>query len=348
MLKGDDAFLDRIWERFPLARLPWPVEFVIVSVAVGAATLLRLTLDTSLPPGFPFLTFFPVVILSAFLLGARAGITSMILAGAAAWYLFLPPTRSIRLSAAGYLAMGFYFFITATEILLVHWMQRANRSLVFEREEKARLATSRALLFQELQHRVANNLQMIGALLSLQRHHVEDAGAKNALHNAAQRLGVVGRISRQIYSLDGEERPLVPFLRQLVSDVIAANGGLTVTWSVDGDDALRVGPDQSVPLALIVSEAVANAIEHGFASKTEGCRIEVAVNIMREAFLIEIKDNGRGLSSDFDEAKHADLGLKISSLMAQQIDGAFTLRSGDAGGTIASVSLPISVLSRPN
>lgn len=164
----------------------------------GLATVLRWAVSEHLPPGFPFLTYFPLVIVTAFLLGVRAGGITAFLSGLAAWYWFIPPA-GFGLDEGTGVALLFYIFITATEVTLVHWMQRANQHAIIEREANARLAETQTLLFRELQHRVSNNLQMVAALLNLQRKQMKDAEAREALDEAARRLAVVGRISRQLY-----------------------------------------------------------------------------------------------------------------------------------------------------
>ena len=210
-------------ERVPFA-IPARLGLLFVVAASAAAWAVRFALDANLPPGFPFLTFFPVVIIVAFFLGARLGAVTAVVCGLLSWYSFVPPIDSFQLTTNSAIAMGFYAFITTTEILLVSWMQRANRRAVAEREANAALAETRELLFRELQHRVGNNLQMVASLIALQRRNVSDVQARAALDEASRRLGTIGRISRQLYETSGDGRPLESFLCELIADVIEANG----------------------------------------------------------------------------------------------------------------------------
>lgn len=331
----------RLVERLPL-RLPWWAAFAIVVALSLFAWWLRAVLAPDLPPGFPFVTFFPVVLLSAFFLGTRAGILAALLCGLIAWHRFVSPTHDWSLNAGGRVAMGFYLFITTTEVLLTHFMQRANRELAAERAATARLATTRALMFRELQHRVSNNLQVAASLISMQRRSVRDPEARTALEEASRRIGVIGRIGRQLHDPDGNERPLAAFLDELARDVVDASGRDDVRVRIavaPGADA-PLAPDQAVPLALIVAEAIANAIEHGFADARPGIITVGLARIDEGHRRITVADDGRGLPDGFDLAASDSLGLKIAGLLAKQVRGRFALLPGATGGSIAELVLP--------
>ena len=313
-----------------------------MALAVTAiATIVRWLLNDSLPPGFPFLTYFPGVIGTAFLLGSRAGAFAAILSGAAAWYWFVPPFNSFQLSFHAGVAMLFYAFITATEVALVHWMQSSNRSLVAARETNGRLAETRSLLFRELQHRISNNLQMVSALLTIQRRAIDDPQAKAAMHEASRRLSTVGRVRRQLYDPSGGAQELKPFLEQLARDIIESSGRNDVRHRVVGDAGTKLDPEAAIPLALVVAEAVANAIEHGFEGRAD-CEVEIRLAQTADQMLsIEVEDNGHGLPAGFMLDGSDSLGLKIATMLARQLGGSFTLSpSTGASGTVARLKLP--------
>ena len=327
-------------ERFPLARIGLPAELLLALAASAAATWLRWAIDAQLPPGFPYLTFFPVVIVTAFVFGARAGAITATLSGLAAWRWFIPPD-GFAVDRGTLVAMLFYLVITGTEVALVSWLQRANRQAIAGREANARLAETQTLLFRELQHRVSNNLQMVAALLRLQRRQVTDHEAQAALDEAARRLGMVGRISRQLYDPAGTDQPLSSFLDQLARDVIGSNAaGIAITHTVSGDTGARIAPEIAIPLALVVAEAIANAIEHGFAGRTAG---HVAIRLDRPGgtgVRVEIEDDGCGLPGGFSLDDSDSLGLRIAAMLTGQHGGDFALHPGVSGGTVARIDLP--------
>jgi len=150
-------------ERLPLASNR-PFLGVAWTIAIcGAGWLMRVVADPVLPPGFPFVTFFPAVIITSFLFGARLGLLSAVLCGLIAWYFFLAPVRSFQLEGAG-VALAFYVFVVATDLLLVQGMQTANRQLMREREVNRELAEAKEHIVRELEQQVAERKKAIDDL----------------------------------------------------------------------------------------------------------------------------------------------------------------------------------------
>jgi len=325
-------------EQLPLALNRPVLGSAATLLIVAAAWLLRAVTETLLPSGFPYVTFFPAVIVTSFLFGVRMGSLAAAICGLLAWYYFIPPMRSFTLTHGAGFALGFYVFVVVTDLVLVHWMQRANRQLAREREVNRSLAETRELLFRELQHRVSNNLQVAAGLLTVQKRQLADADARAALDEAAGRLALIGRISRQLYDPSGAAQPLRPFLEKLCRDVIDAGGRDDVMLKVAGSEKLHLQPDAAVPTALIVAEAVANALEHGFAGNRPGC-IEVQVARSTTGSLeVIVRDDGHGLRAGFRLDDSTSLGLRIAATLAHGQEGEFRLEADN--GTIATLTLP--------
>jgi two-component system, sensor histidine kinase PdtaS len=328
-----------VWiERLPLAVDRPAAGLAGTTLLVLIALVLRWLADAALPGGFPFVSFFPAVILASALFGTRFGVLAALSGGLLAWYFFVEPKQSFALLSGTWLALAFYALVVTTDIIIIHWMQRANAKLARERELSRALADTRELLFRELQHRVSNNLQVAAGLIALQKRSVTDADARAALDEASRRLALIGRISRQLYDAGGATRRMREFLEPLCHDVIEASGrpGIRCDVLVDEDAALT--PDAAIPLALIVAEAMANAIEHGFADREKGV-IEVELSRDGDQRLrIEVRDDGAGLPEGFDIDGTGSLGLTIARTLAAQLNGRFELVRG--GGTTARLLLP--------
>ncbi|WP_267397686.1 MULTISPECIES: DUF4118 domain-containing protein [unclassified Sphingomonas] len=339
-------------ERLPLLIERQPLAYGLVLLVAGVAWAARMAFDPVLPSGFPYITFFPAVILSSFLFGRGPGVMAGVVCGLLSWYFFIPPRYSFALDRGTAIALAFYTFVISVDIVLIHWMQHATKRARAERErsrqlaeERGRLAEERGaladqteLLFNELQHRVSNNLQMVGAVLSLQKRGITDPAARQALDDASSKLQMIGRIQRQLYGTKGEQVPLDIFLSELTDDLIAAGGKPGITLSVAAAPGILLPPDAAIPVALIMAEAVANAIEHGFAERDHG---SIAIELARHDDLIElcVCDDGHGLPESFDPMQATSLGLKVARTLARNLDARFEIKAAHPG-TRMQLTLP--------
>lgn len=311
-----------------------------VAVAFG----LRLWVDDWLPPGFPFLTFFPAVILTGFFLGVRAGTASAVLCGLCAWYFFIAPGRSFALPFGAAVAMIFYALVVFTDLLLIHLMRGALRNMSDERARATQLAQTNRLMFHELQHRVSNNLQVIASLLKLQRRNVTDPAAQSALDVAATRLDMVGRVQRRLHDPDRQSVDFAQFLQEMVPEVVEVSAARHDVVIHLETSPLTITSDQSVPLALITAELVANALEHGRdASGKVHLSVRSSITDAGEGVL-EVSDQGSGLAEGFDLEKARSLGLRVARQFARQLDGRLSLEPRIGGGTRALVAFPLAVV----
>ncbi len=314
-----------------------PVTQTLGTLAlVGTSLGIRFAVDHLIPPGFPYVTFFPAVILSGFLFGVRNGVLAGLLSGMSAWWFFIAPAAGYAVNAGSIAAMLLYVFVVGTELAVISLMQAAYGALIRERGKSEALAASRGVMFNELQHRVSNNLQVAAGLLSLQRRTIKDPDAAAALDEATRRLATIGRISRALYDPNGAALGLDHLLSRLCDDVLDASGRSDVSIVVTAEGEPKIEPDAAIPAALIVAEAVANAIEHGFADGRGG-RIDVRIAQTGQRLEVSVTDNGHGLPEGFDIAKTDSLGLRIATTLARQMNGQFSLRGGS--GTQAVLAL---------
>lgn len=321
------------WEPNALSSsVRWGLAVLIFLVALAS----RYALDGALPPGFPYLTFFPAILISAYFLGTWPGIFVAVVSGLAAWYFFIPPFYGFGLDGARLVALLFYSFVAATEIALNTLAQRARRALRAERQAKEVLAEQRQLMFHELQHRVSNNLATVSGLLKLQRRLVRDEEAGVALDDSVRRIDLVARIMRNLHDPSGQTVDMARFLADTGRDILESAGAAgRIRLKVEADP-LRVGPDISVPLGLIATELVANTLEHGFPGNSSGV-IGLKLGDGPEAgrAFLEIRDDGRGLPDGFDVERTGSLGLTIARQFAKQLGGTLAMERRPEGGTEA-------------
>ena len=300
----------------------------------GFAVLLRFGLNAVFPPGFPYVTFFPAIVVAVYLGGRGPGIVCAALSGVVAWYFFIPPFMGFSVDLTVLVALAFYAFVVAVDIFFIDGMRTALDQLEGERERYRALAESRDLLYRELHHRVSNNLQVAGALLRLQGQGITDTDARHALSQAGERIEVIARIQRELHNRTGEPVPFRVFAEALLASAAAA-AGARVRLTIDGGEQ-PLHPDQATPVTLVMLESFNNALEHGFGEAGEG-EVRVVLDQSGLTHLLTVSNDGATPPPGFDPAQSKSLGLRIVRAMAQQLGGKFEMARED-GWTVCRLS----------
>ena len=312
----------------PVARYACAMLIAFLSV------LLRFGLNGLFPPGFPYVTFFPAVVVCAYFLGLRPAVLCAALCGLAAWYFFIPPFFGFNLGFPVLLTLAFYVFVVAIDIFFIDGMRQALDQLRGERERYRDLAESRDLLYRELHHRVSNNLQVVGALLRLQGQGVADTDARHALEQAGERIEIIARIQRELHNRTGDPVPFHIFAEAVLASAAAA-AGARVRLTLEGG-AEPLHPDQATPVTLVMLESFNNALEHGFGEAGEG-EVRVVLDQSGLTHLLTVSNDGKGPPMGFDTTRSKSLGLRIVRAMAQQLGGKFEM-AREADWTVCRLS----------
>lgn len=322
-----------------------PVRDKPLGYAVGVLLFLlglssRELVNYSLPPGFPYLTFFPAVILATFIAGRGPGILCAVLSGLAAWYWYIPPYNGFWISGQILTALLFYAFVVTVDIWLIHGLQRRQEKLAASQRQLEQMAEHQTLLFMELQHRVANNLASIASMLRLQRRQIErdPQSALGLIDRADERIELMGRIHRQLYDPAALDRPVSEQIAQAVrqaQDVVGAQR-VTVTTEI-ADVRLELG--RLMTLILLITELLTNSVKHAFGDDGVGTVRIVLERCGDGEVGLTVADNGRG----FDPQKTASgprrgLGSAIIAGFVAQLRG--TMETRIDGGVTTRIRFP--------
>lgn len=301
----------------------------IAVAALVAAAALRSALTPLIGSAYPFITYFPAVMLVAFLSGIPHGVVVSAAGAVLVWRAGTSGSTPLVFSA--------YAAMMGVTLGFVSFVRGVIATLDQERAKSARLALMRETLFRELQHRVSNNFQIMSSLIRLQQGQVKDKTALAVLGETAARLQLLSKLHRQLHDPGNQYIPAGRFLRGIIDDVLVSVGAQNVTWSVQ-DDGTQLEFEQLSPVALIITEIISNSVEHGFAGRAGGS-IRIAVARSDRIVQIVVRDDGVGLPASFSLADTTSLGMKIICSLAQQIGGDITLESD--GGTLATLSFPL-------
>ncbi len=262
----------------------------IAAIAFAVALFTRLLFDHLLPPGFPYLTFFPAVIVTTFLAGILPGAVCALACGIAAWYWFIPPFGMFSMDTSVLVALSFYVGVVGVDILLIQVMHRAvdglreerarSRELVSEQQrllgEQRDRERQQRILQRELSHRMKNTLAMVQAVVSQSLRNTTDP--KRAAGLASARIQALARAQDALTATDWSAADVETLVRTAVS----AHDDGTGRFQISGP-SLALEAQRSLGLALAIHELATNATKYGALSTNGG-----NVNI----YWISSRDNG--------------------------------------------------------
>lgn len=185
-------------------------------------------------------------------------------------------------------------------------------------------------LLKEVTHRVKNSLQLTASMLRLQQSHADKPVAAQ-LAEAQARVLTVARLHEHLYQAGNFEQVEVKrYLGTICTDLAGTLPQNRCDFSCTLS-ARMIPVDMAVPLALIVTELVTNAVKHAFTFRDggQGGQVQVALTDHADGALLSVADDGNGLPPDFAPEKARGLGMQIVRGLVGQIDG--TLRAIDTG-----------------
>lgn len=198
------------------------------------------------------------------------------------------------------------------------------------------LVRDKAILLQEVQHRVANSLQIIASVLMQSARGVQSEEARGHLHNAHHRVMSIAALQRQLSTSSGGQVELRTYFTQLCqslgASMIADPERLSI--AVTADDS-AVEADISVSLGLIVTELVINALKHAFLEERQGA-IAIDYRSSGKDWTLSVTDNGIGMTAGSD-APRAGLGTGIVEALVRNLNGEIEV-SDAAPGTIVTIT----------
>lgn len=215
------------------------------------------------------------------------------------------------------------------------------RALVAAKDEELRQA---ALLMREVNHRVANSLQLASSILRMQAHQESDAHTRDQLEKAGLRIGSIQHVHDRLYrSGDMQTIEFSQYLRDLCNDlsdsVLQEEEGHRVKLHPECD-RIRLSTDYASKLGLVINEFVTNAVKHG-ASTDGDTIIRVLARAQDDMFVLEVADNGNGLPTDFDIARIKGLGMRLVRFVASSLGGEAGARNAEKGAVFfVTVPLP--------
>lgn len=199
------------------------------------------------------------------------------------------------------------------------------------------------VLLKEIHHRVKNNLQVVSSLLTLQAATTDDEMVKGVLHESQRRISAMATVHETLYGHESlsqlDCRAYVDSLTEQLLGIYHSNVVLDLTVS----GYLPI--DEAMPVGLIISELVSNALEHAFPPGHPGTITLVLGPRDDGSFLLRVADDGVGTPAQLTSDSGTALGRRLVSALVDQLDGVLTLTR--EGGTCIEITFPSSAKTRP-
>ncbi len=216
----------------------------------------------------------------------------------------------------------------------------AEREVRESRDRLEALAAQQAILLREVNHRVANSLQLISSLIELQARRVGDEAARGMLRQAAERVEAVSLVHRRLYtSNDVEYVEMDAYLTGLIEELSRATllseahgGPLSGPRIALEAEPIRVETDKAVPIGLMVNELVTNAVKYAYPVGATG---QVRVSLKRPSatsgVCLVVEDDGIGYPQPDVAPKGSGMGAMIVKSMARSLGATVELDRSHAG-----------------
>jgi len=205
--------------------------------------------------------------------------------------------------------------------------------------EKDELLKQKDVLLVELQHRVANSLQIIASIILMKARTVDSEETKRHLQDAHKRVMSVAAVQQYLHApgVSGTIE-LVPYLTKLceaiAQSMIAENRPVSIKMEgKEGSSNLR----QAESLGLIVTELVMNALKHAFPDEKTKGQIVVGYETAGTDWKLSVSDDGVGKPDGVFAQPKTGLGTGIVKALAKQLD-AQVITLGEPKGTVVTVT----------
>lgn len=208
---------------------------------------------------------------------------------------------------------------------------------VTELRVRERELLTKDLTIREIHHRVKNNLQTVASLLRIQSRQSKSEEVKDSLAQAMRRVSSIAVVHDVLSEGIDQEisfDQIFDRILQLIPEI--ASGFHSKVKTVFSGSFGDLDTDKATTLALVLTELVANAVQHGLADASGEINVEATRD--NHVLRVEVTDNGSGLV----EGKiGTGLGTQIvRTLVESELQGKIAWTSPIRGGTKVSVELP--------
>jgi len=207
------------------------------------------------------------------------------------------------------------------------------RILIRDEAELEASLQEKTVLLKEIHHRVKNNLQLIASIMNMQIRQVKEPGARRVLKSVQDRVASLATIHRNLYQAETLSAVQAD---QLLGDIVSQMTMMSVAPGSNLDirtdfAPVTLYPDQAVPVSLLATEALTNAVKYASAPEGGGQRwIRLTLRDEQDgtATLAIVNSQGAGVP-ERAEGDPPGIGTKLINAFAGQLDSVVEIVSAD-------------------
>lgn len=214
--------------------------------------------------------------------------------------------------------------------------ERLRRAKEAAEREMVEARDRAEVLLREVNHRVANSLQLVAALVFMQSSGISDPAAAEALRETQSRINAIAQIHRRLYTSDDVRFVEIDaYLDGLIEELRATMTASGRQYVIQLDaDPLKVPTDKAVSIGVIVTELVTNAWKYAYPDRDTGdirisCRLD-----HDETVCLIVEDDGIGLQPS-NGPRGTGVGTKIVNAMAANLRAAVKYDPDYAGTRVS-------------
>jgi PAS domain S-box-containing protein len=217
-------------------------------------------------------------------------------------------------------------------------VEARTQELKAANDRLSNLVTEREMLLIEVNHRAKNSLAIAASLLAIQGRRQSDPAVKALFEEARDRLNAMARVHDL---LSKSERSQQVDVATYVADLCEALRPITenddrIRLRTEVEEGILVDADTAVPLGIVLTELITNAVKYAFPAPRSGTILAQAHRRQPGRVELVIRDNGIGML----HLREGSLGYGLVRSLVQQINGDIDIRS-EAGVTV-TISFPAS------
>ena len=198
------------------------------------------------------------------------------------------------------------------------------------------LLREKDMLLDEIQHRVANSLQIIASILLIKARTVQSEETRLQLEDAHQRVLSVAAVQQHLHVVGGGKPiEIGPYLTKLCETLAQSMIGDSrpISLKVEADAGTAISRD-AVSLGLIVTELVMNALKHAFPGAKPDAAIVVSYKVAGTDWKLTVSDNGVGKPDVTASQTKPGLGTSLIKALTRQLDALVDIASGPRGTAV--------------